>query len=132
MFKYLGKLKEESGWYRLAVSRLSRISFLKCTLFTNDTVRVVLIEFILKIAKQNDMPAQPFLLALASSTNIGSAVPHRSATLLLSMEAVNSNGTHPVVFFFLILLFDLIKVAFLSTYSISLMNEGRWNSYSCK
>ncbi|KAI3904339.1 hypothetical protein MKW92_050747 [Papaver armeniacum] len=42
-------------------------------LFTNDTCCVVLTEFVLKIAKQNNLPPRPFLLALASSANIGSS-----------------------------------------------------------
>ncbi|KAL8217922.1 hypothetical protein R6Q57_021295 [Mikania cordata] len=41
--------------------------------FTNDTSCVVLTEFVLKIAKQQNLPPHPFLLALASSANIGSA-----------------------------------------------------------
>jgi Na+/H+ antiporter NhaD/arsenite permease-like protein len=34
---------------------------------------VVLTEFILQVARQNNLPPEPFLLALASSANIGSA-----------------------------------------------------------
>ncbi|KAK9039846.1 hypothetical protein V6N11_015032 [Hibiscus sabdariffa] len=41
-------------------------------LFTNDTSCMVLTEFVLKIARQNNLPPEPFLLALASSANIGS------------------------------------------------------------
>ncbi|XP_078173407.1 silicon efflux transporter LSI2-like isoform X2 [Carex rostrata] len=74
MFKYLGKLlawKSRGG--KDLLFRVCLVSAFSSALFTNDTVCVVLTEFILKIAKQNDMPAQPFLLALASSANIGSA-----------------------------------------------------------
>ncbi|GMY07249.1 silicon efflux transporter LSI2-like [Fagus crenata] len=45
--------------------------------FTNDTSGMVLTEFVLKIARQHNLPPHPFLLALASSANIGS-----SATLI--------------------------------------------------
>ncbi|KAL2540175.1 Divalent ion symporter [Abeliophyllum distichum] len=41
--------------------------------FTNDTSCVVLTEFVLKIARQQNLPPHPFLLALASSANIGSS-----------------------------------------------------------
>jgi Na+/H+ antiporter NhaD/arsenite permease-like protein len=74
MFKYLGKLlawKSRGG--KDLLFRVCLISAFSSALFTNDTVCVVLTEFILKIARQNDMPPQPFLLALASSANIGSA-----------------------------------------------------------
>ncbi|TXG70957.1 hypothetical protein EZV62_005892 [Acer yangbiense] len=42
-------------------------------LFTNDTSCVVFTEFVLKIARQHNLPPHPFLLALASSANIGSS-----------------------------------------------------------
>ncbi|KAL7222943.1 hypothetical protein ACSBR1_024597 [Camellia fascicularis] len=42
-------------------------------LFTNDTSCVVLTEFVLKIVRQQNLPPHPFLLALASSPNIGSS-----------------------------------------------------------
>ncbi|KAF3328263.1 putative transporter arsB isoform X2 [Carex littledalei] len=74
MFKYLGKLlawKSRGG--KDLLFRVCLVSAFSSALFTNDTVCVVLTEFILKIAKQNDMPPQPFLLALATSANIGSA-----------------------------------------------------------
>ncbi|KAG5230696.1 silicon efflux transporter LSI [Salix suchowensis] len=62
MFKYLGTC--------LSVSVISAIS---SALFTNDTSCVVLTEFILKITRQHNLPPHPFLLALASSANIGSS-----------------------------------------------------------
>jgi Na+/H+ antiporter NhaD/arsenite permease-like protein len=74
MFKHLGKLlawKSRGG--KDLLFRVCLVSAFSSALFTNDTVCVVLTEFILKIARQNDMPPQPFLLALASSANIGSA-----------------------------------------------------------
>ncbi|XP_038979511.1 silicon efflux transporter LSI2-like isoform X2 [Phoenix dactylifera] len=74
MFKYLGKLlswKSRGG--KDLLFRICLISAIASALFTNDTCCVVLTEFILKIARQNNLPPQPFLLALASSSNIGSA-----------------------------------------------------------
>ncbi|KAG6529137.1 silicon efflux transporter LSI2-like [Zingiber officinale] len=74
MFKYLGKLlswKSRGG--KDLLFRVCLISALSSALFTNDTCCVVLTEFILKIARQHNLPPQPFLLALASSANIGSS-----------------------------------------------------------
>ncbi|KAJ3672198.1 hypothetical protein LUZ60_006919 [Juncus effusus] len=74
MFKYLGKLlswKSQGG--KDLLCRTCIVSAIASALFTNDTCCIVLTEFILKIASQNNLPAKPFLLALASSANIGSA-----------------------------------------------------------
>lgn len=74
MFKYLGKLlswKSQGG--KDLICRICVISAVSSALFTNDTCCVVLTEFVLKVARQNNLPPQPFLLALASSANIGSA-----------------------------------------------------------
>ncbi|KAK1308123.1 hypothetical protein QJS10_CPA09g01720 [Acorus calamus] len=74
MFKYLGKLlswKSRGG--KDLLCRVCVISAISSALFTNDTCCVVLTEFVLKIARQNNLPPQPFLLALASSANIGSS-----------------------------------------------------------
>ncbi|PKU67916.1 silicon efflux transporter LSI3 isoform X1 [Dendrobium catenatum] len=74
MFKYLGKLltwKSRGG--KDLLFRVCLVSAISSALFTNDTSCVVLTEFILKIVRQNNLPPQPFLLALASSSNIGSA-----------------------------------------------------------
>ncbi|KAI0493553.1 hypothetical protein KFK09_023672 [Dendrobium nobile] len=74
MFMYLGKLlswKSRGG--KDLLFRVCLVSAFASALFTNDTCCVVLTEFILKIARQNNLPPQPFLLALASSSNIGSA-----------------------------------------------------------
>ncbi|THU69244.1 hypothetical protein C4D60_Mb08t12370 [Musa balbisiana] len=74
MFKYLGKLlswKSRGG--KDLLFRICIVSAISSALFTNDTCCVVLTEFILKLARQNNLPPQPFLLALASSSNIGSA-----------------------------------------------------------
>ncbi|CAM0943207.1 unnamed protein product [Alopecurus aequalis] len=74
MFRHLGRLLSwrSQGGKDLLV-RTCAVSALASALFTNDTCCVVLTEFILKIARQNNLPPKPFLLALASSANIGSA-----------------------------------------------------------
>ena len=74
MFKHLGRLlswRSQGG--KDLLLRTCAVSALASALFTNDTCCVVLTEFILKIARQNNLPPKPFLLALASSANIGSA-----------------------------------------------------------
>ncbi|RWW48077.1 hypothetical protein BHE74_00045889 [Ensete ventricosum] len=74
MFKYLGKmLSWKSRGGKDLLVRICLVSAVSSALFTNDTCCVVLTEFILKLARQNNLPPQPFLLALASSSNIGSA-----------------------------------------------------------
>ena len=55
------------------ICRVCLISAISSAFFTNDTSCVVLTEFVLKIARQHNLPPHPFLLALASSANIGSA-----------------------------------------------------------
>uniref|UniRef100_J3N311 Citrate transporter-like domain-containing protein n=1 Tax=Oryza brachyantha TaxID=4533 RepID=J3N311_ORYBR len=74
MFKYLGNmLSWKSRGSKDLLFRVCLVSAVASALFTNDTTCVVLTEFILKMARQNNLPPQPFLLALASSSNIGSA-----------------------------------------------------------
>jgi hypothetical protein len=74
MFKYLGKLLSwKSRGPKDLICRICLISAISSALFTNDTTCVVLTEFILKIARQHNLPPHPFLLALASSANIGSS-----------------------------------------------------------
>ncbi|XP_050224981.1 silicon efflux transporter LSI3 isoform X2 [Mercurialis annua] len=74
MFKYLGKLLSwKSKGPKDLVCRICLISAISSAFFTNDTSCVVLTEFILKIARQHNLPPHPFLLALASSANIGSS-----------------------------------------------------------
>jgi len=74
MFKYIGKLLSwKSKGPKDLICRICLISALSSAFFTNDTSCVVLTEFILKIAKQHNLPPQPFLLALASSANVGSS-----------------------------------------------------------
>ncbi|KAJ0662798.1 putative citrate transporter-like domain-containing protein [Helianthus annuus] len=74
MFKYLGKLLSwKSKGPKDLLCRICLISAISSAFFTNDTSCVVLTEFVLKIARQQNLPPHPFLLALASSANIGSA-----------------------------------------------------------
>jgi Na+/H+ antiporter NhaD/arsenite permease-like protein len=74
MFKYLGNLLSwKSKGAKDLLCRICLISALLSALFTNDTSCVVLTEFVLKVARQHNLPPQPFLLALASSANIGSS-----------------------------------------------------------
>ncbi|GFP82240.1 putative transporter arsb [Phtheirospermum japonicum] len=74
MFKYLGKLLSwKSRGAKDLLCRICLVSAVCSALFTNDTSCVVLTEFVLKIARQQNLPPHPFLLALASSANIGSS-----------------------------------------------------------
>ncbi|XP_027358294.1 silicon efflux transporter LSI2-like [Abrus precatorius] len=74
MFKYLGKLLSwKSRGAKDLLCRICFISAVSSAFFTNDTSCVVLTEFVLKIARQHNLPPYPFLLALASSANIGSS-----------------------------------------------------------
>ncbi|KAG9145579.1 hypothetical protein Leryth_027494 [Lithospermum erythrorhizon] len=74
MFVYLGKmLSWKSRGAKDLLCRICFISAISSALFTNDTSCVVLTEFVLKIARQQNLPPHPFLLALATSANIGSA-----------------------------------------------------------
>ncbi|TYI53532.1 hypothetical protein E1A91_D11G011200v1 [Gossypium mustelinum] len=74
MFKYLGKLLSwKSKGAKDLICRICLVSAISSTFFTNDTSCVILTEFVLKIARQHNLPPHPFLLALASSANIGSS-----------------------------------------------------------
>ena len=74
MFKYLGVLLSwKSKGAKDLLCRICVVSAISSALFTNDTSCVVLTEFVLKIARQNNVPPHPFLLALASNANIGSS-----------------------------------------------------------
>jgi len=74
MFKYLGKLLSwKSRGPKDLLCRICLISAISSAFFTNDTSCIVLTEFVLKIARQHNLPPYPFLLALASSANIGSS-----------------------------------------------------------
>lgn len=74
MFKYLGTLLSwRSRGPKDLLCRVCLVSAVSSALFTNDTSCVVLTEFVLKIARQKNLPPHPFLLALATSANIGSS-----------------------------------------------------------
>ncbi|CDY32451.1 BnaA09g51450D [Brassica napus] len=74
MFKYLGTLLSwRSRGPKDLLCRVCLVSAVSSALFTNDTCCVVLTEFVLKIARQKNLPPHPFLLALATSANIGSS-----------------------------------------------------------
>ncbi|KAK6250622.1 hypothetical protein SCA6_004627 [Theobroma cacao] len=74
MFKYLEKLLSwKSMGPKDLICRICLISAISSSLFTNDTTCVILTEFVLKIARQHNLPPYPFLLALATASNIGSA-----------------------------------------------------------
>ncbi|KAM2384590.1 hypothetical protein ACFXTH_042003 [Malus domestica] len=64
-------------------------------LFTNDTSCVVLTEFVLKVARQHNLLPHPFLLALASSANIGSAATPigNPQNLVIAVQSKISFGT---------------------------------------
>ncbi|XWS61202.1 hypothetical protein CRYUN_Cryun07bG0105500 [Craigia yunnanensis] len=74
MFKYLGKLL---SWRSMGpkdlICRIFLIFAISSSLFTNDTTCVFLTKFVLKIARQHNLAPHLFLLALATSANIGSA-----------------------------------------------------------
>lgn len=73
-FKYLGILFSwKSYGAKDLLCRVCIFTAVSSALFTNDTCCVLLTEFILKIARQNNIPPHPLLLALASSANIGSS-----------------------------------------------------------
>ncbi|KAF3616549.1 hypothetical protein FXO38_34464 [Capsicum annuum] len=74
MFKYLGKLLAwKSRGPKDLLCRICLIAAISSAFFTNDTSCVILTEFVLKISRQQNLPPHPFLLALASSANIGSS-----------------------------------------------------------
>ncbi|GMP36743.1 hypothetical protein CsSME_00008763 [Camellia sinensis var. sinensis] len=74
MFKYLGKLLSwKSQGPKDLLCRVCLVSAISSSLFTNDMTCVILTELMLNIPKQNNVKSHPFLLALASSANIGSA-----------------------------------------------------------
>ncbi|XP_061947122.1 silicon efflux transporter LSI2-like isoform X3 [Populus nigra] len=74
MFKHLGVLFSwKSRGAKDMLCRICIVSAISSALFTNDTTCVILTEFILKIARENNIRPEPFLLGLASSSNIGSS-----------------------------------------------------------
>lgn len=95
MFNYLGKLLSwKSRGPKDLLFRICLISAISSALFTNDTSCVVLTEFVLKIARQKNLPPHPFLLALASSANIGSSATPigNPQNLVIAMQSRISFG----------------------------------------
>eukprot|EP00897_Mesotaenium_endlicherianum_P005451 jgi/Mesen1/4934/ME000246S04160 len=74
LFRHLGVLLAwKSGGGADLICRVALLSGLSSALLTNDTTCVVLTPFLLDLCKQHRLPPQPFLMALATSSNIGSA-----------------------------------------------------------
>eukprot|EP00250_Pteridium_aquilinum_P009624 c18807_g1_i3 orf=184-1881(+) len=74
MFKYLASaLSYRCRGGKDLLCRLSFLIAITSALFTNDTCCVLFTEFILIYCKDKGYPPEPFLLALATSANIGSA-----------------------------------------------------------
>lgn len=102
MFKYLGKLLTWKSWgAKDLLCRICLISAISSALFTNDTSCVVLTEFVLKIARQQNLPPHPFLLALASSANIGSSATPigNPQNLVIAVQSKISFGSFVVGIF---------------------------------
>ncbi|TQD99446.1 hypothetical protein C1H46_014920 [Malus baccata] len=96
MFKYLGKLLMwKTQGAKDLLFRICLISAVSSALFTNDTACLVLTEFVLKVARQHNLPPHPFLLALASSANIGSAATliGNPQNLVIAVQSKISFGT---------------------------------------
>ncbi|KAJ7544227.1 hypothetical protein O6H91_09G070300 [Diphasiastrum complanatum] len=74
LFQYLGSvLSWKSRGGKDLLCRVSLLAGISSALFTNDTTCVIFTEFVLRICGQKNFPPQPFLMALATSANIGSA-----------------------------------------------------------
>lgn len=53
--------------------RLCLLAAISSALLTNDTTCLILTQFVLKFCRDRNLPPLPFLIALATSSNIGSA-----------------------------------------------------------
>ncbi|VAI09932.1 unnamed protein product [Triticum turgidum subsp. durum] len=109
MFKYLGNLLQwKSRGPKDLLFRVCIVSAIASALFTNDTCCVVLTEFILKVARQNNLPPQPFLLALATSSNIGSAatpIGNPQNLVLLALDFTDAQACLEKVSYSLLIFF---------------------------
>uniref|UniRef100_A0A804K5Y7 Citrate transporter-like domain-containing protein n=1 Tax=Musa acuminata subsp. malaccensis TaxID=214687 RepID=A0A804K5Y7_MUSAM len=128
MFKYLGKLlswKSRGG--KDLLFRICIVSAISSALFTNDTCCVVLTEFILKLARQNNLPPQPFLLALASSSNIGSAATPigNPQNLVIAVQSGISFGKFLAGLFPAVLVGGLVNAAILLCYFWKLLSVDK-------
>ncbi|KAJ0967147.1 hypothetical protein J5N97_024064 [Dioscorea zingiberensis] len=125
LFKYLGKLLSwKSRGNKDLLVRICLISAFSSALFTNDTTCIVLTEFVLKLARQHNLPPKPFLLALASSANIGStATPiGNPQNLVIAVQSKISFGK-----FFIGILPSMLVGVFINTVLLLLMF---WRSLS--
>ncbi|URE23961.1 transporter arsB [Musa troglodytarum] len=128
MFEYLGKLlswKSRGG--KDLLFRICIVSAVSSALFTNDTCCVVLTEFILKLARQNNLPPQPFLLALASSSNIGSAATPigNPQNLVIAVQSGISFGKFLAGLFPAVLVGGLVNAAILLCYFWKLLSADK-------
>ncbi|RZS28807.1 hypothetical protein BHM03_00062459 [Ensete ventricosum] len=128
MFKYLGKLlswKSRGG--KDLLFRICIVSAISSALFTNDTCCVVLTEFVLKLARQNNLPPQPFLLALASSSNIGSAATPMGnpQNLVIAVQSGISFGNFLAGLFPAVLVGGLVNAAILLCYFWKLLSVDK-------
>lgn len=74
LFDYLGfALSWRTRGGKDFLCRLCLLAALSSALFTNDTTCVVLTSFVLKLCKEKKLRPEPFLIALACSSNIGSS-----------------------------------------------------------
>lgn len=74
LFEYLGRaLSWKTRGGKDLLCRVCLLSALSSALFTNDTTCVVLTGFVLELCRSENLDPKPFLMALASSSNIGSA-----------------------------------------------------------
>eukprot|EP00850_Spirogloea_muscicola_P018654 SM000173S03023 [mRNA] locus=s173:285252:287574:+ [translate_table: standard] len=74
LFRHLARaLTWRSRGARDLLCRVCLLAGLCSALLTNDTTCIILTPFLLLLCKERSYPPQPFLMALASSANIGSA-----------------------------------------------------------
>lgn len=74
LFKYLGHALEwRTRGGKDLLCRVCLLAAISSALFTNDTTCVLLTGFVLKICREKKLSPHPFLMALATSSNIGSS-----------------------------------------------------------
>lgn len=74
LFKYLGHALEwRTRGGKDLLCRVCLLAAISSALFTNDTTCVLLTGFVLKICREKRLSPHPFLMALATSSNIGSS-----------------------------------------------------------
>ncbi|XP_030537716.1 silicon efflux transporter LSI2-like [Rhodamnia argentea] len=137
MFQYLGMfLSWKSMGAKDLMCRICVVSAVSSALFTNDTSCVVLTEFVLKIARQENIPPHPLLLALASSANIGSSATPigNPQNLVIAVESALFSfgsfmtGMLPAVLVGLVLNALVLLVMYWKVLSIRKEDEGDVNT----